>query len=325
MKRSNGNRPRILNLEPADYSNEAKGILESLGDVVEGPFNRSALLDRVGSYDVLIVRLGHQIDAEVLDHADCLTTIVTATTGLNHIDLEEAYRRGISVLSLRGEREFLDGIYATAEHTWALVLSLFRHLPAAHTHVTNNSWERDLFKGTELHGKCIGIVGFGRIGTKVARYGVAFGMRVLVNDPKFSHGVSEIAEHVCLNRLLSEADIVSLHVHYDETTHKLIGEKELRAMKPGAVLVNTARGEVISEDALLSCLSDGHLGGAALDVLTGENDGWTSSKRLIEYAKSYSNLVITPHIGGCTEESMEKTEIFMAKKLIEHYRTRGRA
>lgn len=324
MKQSSRNALRILNLEPAGYSSEAKGILDYLGDVDDGPFDRSALLDRVGSYDVLIVRLGHQIDAEVLDRADLLSTVVTATTGLNHIDLEEAYRRGISVLSLRGEREFLDGIYATAEHTWALVLSLCRHLPAAHAEVMNNSWERDLFKGTELHGKCIGIVGFGRIGTKVARYGVGFGMRVLVYDPKFPQGVSEIAEHVCLNRLLSEADIVSLHVNHDESTHELIGEKELRAMKPGAVLVNTARGEIISEDALLSCLSDRQIGGAALDVLTGENDGWTSSKRLIEYARSHSNVLITPHIGGCTEESMKKTEIFMAKKLIEHYRSNGR-
>lgn len=321
MKRSKRNRPRILNLEPAGYSTEAKRILESLGDVDEGPFNRSALLDCVGDYDVMIVRLGHQIDSEVLGRADRLSTILSATTGLNHIDVEKASRRGISVLSLRGEREFLNNIYATAEHTWALILALLRHLPAAHTHVTNGGWDRDRFKGTELHDKCLGIIGLGRIGTKVARYGLAFGMRVLVNDPEVTDDFSETVEQFSLEELLREADVVSLHVNYNESTREMIGENELRAMKPGSVLVNTARGEIISEEALLECLAGGHLGAAAVDVLSGENNGWTSSRRLIEYAKNHSNLLITPHIGGCTQESMEKTEVFMAEKLVAHYHT----
>lgn len=315
---------RILNVEPAGYSTQAKRILESLGDLDEGPFDRSALLDRIGDYEIVIVRLGHRIDSEVLRRANRLSTIVTATTGLNHIDHEEASRHGIAVLSLRGERDFLNGIYATAEHTWALVLALVRHLPAAHMHATSYGWERDRFKGTELHGKSLGIIGFGRIGSKVAHYGVAFGMRVLVNDPYVLSDSSETVKHVSLSALLQEADVVSVHVSFDDTTRELVGEKELRKMKPGSVLVNTARGEIVNEDALLKYLGEGHLGGAAVDVLSGENNGWRTSGGLIEYADRHSNLLVTPHIGGCTQESMEKTEIFMANKLVAHYHTTRR-
>ncbi|MDX1641083.1 MAG: hypothetical protein R3220_05270, partial [Balneolaceae bacterium] len=137
----------ILNLEPEGYSPMARQILEDFGHVDDGPLDRTSLIREVDKYHVLIVRLGHMIDAEIIEAAKNLKYIVTATTGLNHIDFKKAQEHGITVLSLKGERDFLDRVYATAEHTWALLLALIRKVPQAHQHVLNGGWNRDLFRG----------------------------------------------------------------------------------------------------------------------------------------------------------------------------------
>jgi len=310
---------RILNLEPKGYSAQATKILERLGIVDNGPLDRTALLNSTRDYDVLIVRLGHKIDAEVMAAAPNLKTIVTSTTGLDHIDMEEARQRGIEVLSLRGERGFLNSVYATAEHTWALLLALIRKLPHAHQHVLSGSWDRDLFRGYELNGRTLGIVGIGRIGIKVARYGIAFGMRVLGCDIKEPAILPEGVELGSLESVLAESDIVSVHVDYNSENYGMIGQKLIASMKKGAFFINTSRGGLVDEKALLDGLVDGDLGGAALDVLCDEYTERNGSAPLIDYAKDNMNLIITPHIGGCTFDSMEKTEIFMAKKLLRHY------
>ena len=310
---------RILNLEPHGYSLKARSLLESLGQVDDGPLDRSALLERIKYYDVLLVRLGHKIDAAVLAAAPRLRTIVTATTGLNHIAVDEAANRGIMVLSLAGAKEFLESVYATAEHTWALLLALTRNIPQAIGHVLSGGWERDEFKGVELHGRTLGIIGLGRLGLKVASYGMAFGMKVIGYDMKKAAGFLEGAAMVGWEQVLSKSDVISIHANYTPENQGMIGRAEIFAMKKGAFLINTARGELIDEDAVLKGLVSGHLGGAALDVLCGENTGWEKSARLLDYARKKGNLIITPHIGGCTFESMEKTELFMADKLLRHY------
>jgi D-3-phosphoglycerate dehydrogenase len=310
--------PRILNLEPEGYSSKARAVLQRIGEVYDGPMNRAQLLEWIGGYDVLIVRLGHRIDAPVMDSAQRLKTIVTATTGLNHIDMNEAQRRGIKVLSLQGERAFLDTIHATAEHTWALLLALLRKLPHAHQHVLSGGWDRDLFKGRELHGRTLGIIGLGRLGTKVAGYGAAFGMRVVGYDINRVHSGPTNLETKDLDKVLSLSDVISLHVNYTPENHAMIGRKEISLIKPGAILINTSRGDLLDEQALLEALGSGHLGGAALDVLCGEYAEWDASEGMLEYARHHDNMIVTPHIGGCTLDSMEKTEMFMAKKLVTH-------
>lgn len=315
---------RILNLEPRGYSPEARRILEELGTVQEGPLTREELLDAVGETQALIVRLGHQIDREVIQRGEQLNVIVSATTGLNHIDVDAAEKRGVAVLSLKGEREFLDTIYATAEHTWALLLALIRHIPQAHHHVLSGRWSRDLFKGGELHGRTLGIVGMGRLGRKVAGYGKAFGMRVLACDRNPAALTGTGVEEVDLDAVFSEADVVSLHVNLEPDTRQLVGRAAFERMKPGALFLNTARGELVEEAALLWALESGTLGGAALDVLSGEYTSWRTSRELIEYARTHDNLLLTPHLGGCTVDSMEKTELFMAEKLKHHLRKESR-
>ena len=141
-------------------------------------------------------------------------------------------------------------------------------------------------------------------------------MRVIVNDIRPVEGYVQVA----LDELLGQSDIVSIHASYNDGTHHLLNARNISRMKAGALLVNTARGEIIEEAALLAALESGALAGAALDVLGGENsgrEGWAETDKLIAYARTHRNLLITPHVGGATAESMEKTEIFMAGKLAE--------
>jgi len=310
-------KPRILNLEPEGYSPKALHVLTSFSEVDIGPMTRDELLTNISNYDGLIVRLNHRIDRQILDAAPRLKFIASATTGLNHIDCDYAQKCGISILSLRGEVAFLDSIHATAEHTWALILALIRHIPASTHDVHLGGWNRDAFKGSELSGKTLGIIGYGRLGKKVARYGTAFGMKVLLTDTKRIIPGDEM-ELVSLEELLTRSEIVSIHVPYNPTTHGFFGREQIQKMRNGSYLINTSRGEVIDETALLESLINGHLAGAALDVMRGENINdvnWINNDPLIRYAKENNNLLITPHLGGCTIESMEKTEVFIAQKI----------
>jgi D-3-phosphoglycerate dehydrogenase len=283
--------------------------------VTDGPWMRSRLLERIGDFDVLIVRLGHAIDREVLERAGRLKVIVSATTGLDHIDMGYAQSKDIAVLSLRGETEFLRSIPATAEHTWGLLLALVRNIPAACQSVVNGEWERDRFKGHDLAGRRLGILGLGRIGEKVARYGLAFGMQVTAYDP-FREGWMEGVEPAGSQaELFARSQVLSIHVQLNEQTAGLIGATGLAGLPDGALLVNTSRGQVIDEKALLEALESGHLAGAALDVLAEERTTDLASSPLVAYARAHANLIITPHLGGATYESMAATELFMANKL----------
>src|SRR5271154_5766855 len=169
---------RILVTESSNFSKAAARRLADAGCVTWADLDRPELLSAVNLADVLWVRLRHQIDLEVMDAAPNLRVIATPTTGLNHIDLSAAEARGIRIISLRGETAFLEHIYATGEHTLALILALMRHIPAACRHVTEGAWDRDLFRGRELHGKTAGIVGYGRVGRMVGGYLQALGMKI---------------------------------------------------------------------------------------------------------------------------------------------------
>lgn len=312
----------ILNAEPEGYSEQARVILAGCAEVREASLSRSALLKNISGVDGLIVRLGHRVDEELLSAATRLRFVATATTGLNHIDLDAAARRGVAVLSLKGERAFLDTVTATAEHTWGLLLALVRHLPVALAQVLNGQWDRNRFKGRDLSGLTLGVVGYGRLGRLVGGYGQAFRMRVLAADTQ-PIGRAKGVTFLSLPELLGAADIVSLHVALDATTDGLVGHSALSNVKPGAYLINTARGELLDEGALLCALESGRLAGAALDVLRDEvvsGQSWPVQHPLLVYARSHDNLLITPHIGGATYDAMSKTEVFMAEKMRDFCR-----
>lgn len=306
-------RPRLLIAEPRDFSAEALALLRTAAEV---ELDESVPVARaLADYDVLWLRLGHRLDAAALAAARRCRIVATPVTGLDHIDLVACAARGIRVLSLRGESMFLRRVRATAEHTLALALALLRRLPAAHSAVLQGQWDRDRWRGSELFEKTAGLIGMGRLGTITAGYLRALGMRVLGYDPRpdFPHEAAERV--VTLETLLAQSDLISVHVSYGPDTHHLLGAAQLALLKPGAVLINTARGGVVEGAALLAALRSGRLAGAALDVLEGEPEIGPDHP-LVAYARQHDNLVLTPHLGGNTRESFVKTEVFLAGKVI---------
>lgn len=252
----------------------------------------------------------------MLAAAQRLSVIVTATTGLDHLDTEAVEHRRIRILSLQGGGKFLEDVRATAEHTVALILALLKHLPAAAAHVSAGGWDRDAFKGHELYGRTVGVVGYGRVGRIVARYLRAFDVRILAADP---HARAEALDPgvwlVPLPELLAASHFVTLHVNLSASTQGFFGREQFAQMLPGAWFINTSRGDLVDERGLLEALRSGRLAGAAVDVLSGESAAGMAHHPLVAYAREHENLLVTPHIGGCTAESMEKTELFLARQL----------
>ncbi|MEE2904395.1 MAG: NAD(P)-dependent oxidoreductase [Myxococcota bacterium] len=297
----------ILHIEPKQIPSSAKEKLETLGSVdymwCENQEDlRKAL--RLKSYHAVFVRLGLAFHAKEFALCPDLRAVITPTTGLDHIDLKLAHKRGVEVLSLRGELEVLEKISSTAELTWTLLLSLVRKLPFAFNSVIDGHWNKWPFEGEELIEKTLGIVGCGRLGRMVARYGLAFGMRVVAYDPdeiareNAPQGVSFLE----FSQLLETSDIVSLHVPLNEKTEGFFGRDCFAKMKEGAYFINTARGELTDEQALLEALTR-NIKGAAVDVVRGDSrwdDGVPENHPLVQYAKKHQNLIITPHIGGCS-------------------------
>jgi D-3-phosphoglycerate dehydrogenase len=313
---------RILNVEPQGYSPEARKILDTLGEVTEKPLDRAGLLEAAAECEVLIARFGHRLDKELFAAASGLRVLVSATTGLDHIDLEAAVERGVEVLSLKGETKFLETVTATAELAWGLLLSLLRHIPEAADSVKNGGWDRDAFRGNDLRGRRLGVLGIGRLGCLVAEYGRAFGMSVAAYDPYASDWPMGVELRSAAEDLMEDAQVLSIHVPLNDETRGLIDGEMLARLPEGAIFINTSRGAVVDEAALLAALDSGHLAGAGLDVVADELSGGPSDDLLV-YSRDHANLIITPHMGGATIESMEKAEIFMANKLAQFIKKSG--
>jgi D-3-phosphoglycerate dehydrogenase / 2-oxoglutarate reductase len=284
-------------------------VLDSFGKVTTSEISPGSN----ETVEILVPRLTHEVDSSLMQRLPTLRIIATPSTGTDHIDLEEARRRNIQVVSLRYDRAFLDSLQSTAELTWLLLLACVRRFRTANEHAMDGHWSPMSVRGNELIGKTVGIVGLGRLGTMVARIAIAFQMRVLGCDIR-TVDVDGV-QQVDLKELLRESDVVSVHVHLDDSTRGLIGREEFELMKRGAVLVNTSRGAVLDESALLDALKSGHLAGAGLDVLTGERTADFPSHPLIQYARDHDHLILTPHVGGCTLEAQDKAFVHTAYKI----------
>ena len=310
---------KILNTIGEVYTPSARAILESLGEVDYRVPSPDELLNIAGDYEIFVVGLGLNFTKEVIDKATKLKIIATATTGLDHIDTICAKERGIEIVSLRGENEFLDTITGTAELAWGLMLDLARLSYPAYKSVLNYEWDRERFRGHNLSGKTLGVVGVGRLGKMAVRYGKVFGMRVIASDPNVDVGVHG-AEPVDFETLLRESDFISIHVHLSPETENMFNEVVFSKMKRGSYLINTSRGKIVNEADLLEALERGVIAGYGTDVLADETSfGKTFAKHpLVEYAKTHNNLIIVPHIGGMTYESREATDVFIANKLVRY-------
>jgi len=256
-----------------------------------------------------------------------LEFVATITTGLDHIDTSYCAENGIQIVSLKGEVEFLSEIHATPEHTWGLLLSLIRKLPNAYNSVKDEVWDRNLFYGEELYQKTLGIIGFGRVGKILSQYAFAFGMKVIIYDSEIIKENEFKVQQVSLDQVLSKSNVISLNLPLDGSTKGYINEKHFLKMEQSPWFINTARGGIVDEDALLKALNMGHIRGAALDVLSNEVSfvEKKAENPLIQYMNSNENLIITPHISGTTDESMRKTALFIENKILNNFTKFGRS
>lgn len=313
--------------ESKDHSERANALYRSLGHIFlwQG-LDKKEKEHALKNANVLAIGLSLTIDKNFIDKMPNLKIIATQTTGLNHIDVAYAEQKGIKIISLRGYTDFLQTITSTAEHAMTLTLSLLRNIPWAFEHVKSGGWNRLLWRGHELKGKTLGIVGLGRLGKMLAKYGNAFGMKVLASDPYVSSAAMKQygAKKSDLDNLIKISDIVTLHVLLTDGVYNLIKARHFRMMKPTAYLINTARAELVEKGALFKALKNKWIAGAAVDVLWDETpDGKHLKKdQLWKYAKTNKNLIISPHIGGAAYEAMYATQEFIAGLVVKHFKNK---
>jgi D-3-phosphoglycerate dehydrogenase / 2-oxoglutarate reductase len=305
----------ILYLGPSEALSAAREALEPKWSVIRANAEPEAVAKGLSSaVAVLDASMRVRFDRALLENAPSLLVISTASTGADHIDLPALTERRAQLLTLATERTVLLGLTPAAELSWGLLMACARQLRPAIQHVLDGKWVREEFPGIMLKGKTLGIIGCGRIGCWMARYAHAFDMTVMGYDPFIKPWPDDIAKNE-LDQLLSEADFISLHVPLNDQTRRLLGKREFTCMKRGAILVNTSRGAIADESALLEALESGHLAAAGLDVLEGEPQ--TQHHPLVEYARSHSNLIITPHIGGFSPDAVKIVVRHAARRIAE--------
>ena len=276
--------------------------LTSIDDSASAEFSDALL-----SADALIVRSSTEVDADMMARAPQLRAIGRAGVGVDNVDIIAASERGIAVFNAPGGNTI-----AAAELTMALLISVARKVPAADASLRRGDWDRAAFKGVELQGKTLGLIGAGRIGGEVAVRCQAFGMPVIVYDPYLTQ---ERADElgvllVPLDEVLDLADFISIHVPLNDETRAICGPSALARMKPTAFLVNASRGGVVDEEALVAALHSGDIAGAALDVY--ESEPLPDDSPLREAP----NLVLTPHLGASTAEAQIGVATEVAEKIV---------
>jgi D-3-phosphoglycerate dehydrogenase len=261
----------------------------------------------IGDYDALVVRSATRVDAALLERAENLKVIGRAGVGLDNVDVDAATKQGVLVVNAPQSN-----VLSAAEHTMALLLAQARNVPQAHNALVGGAWERERWQGVELHGKTLGIVGLGRVGALVAQRASAFGMRIVAFDPYIAPARAaqmgvELVEK--MEEICERADFITIHLPKTPETVGIIGERELALVRPGARIVNTARGGLIAEDALLQALKDGRVAGASIDVF--EDEPVTEHPLF-----GLPNVVVTPHLGASTAEAQDKVGLAIAEQLL---------
>jgi len=270
--------------------------------------SREELQRALAGAHALIVRSETRVTADLLTHAPQLRVIARAGTGVDNIDVPAATRRGIAVMNAPGANTV-----SAAEHTIALLLAFMRRIPGAAAAMGRGEWDRKRFEGAELRGKTMGIIGLGRIGGRVAQLARAFGMPILGHDPFLTpeRAAKLEVKLVGLEELLRQSDVVTLHLAQTEQTNRLLNAERLALMKPSAVLINTARGELVDEAALVAALGAGRLGGAAIDVFTVEPLPADSPLRKLD------RVILTPHLAASTAEAQERVSTETCRAVRE--------
>ncbi len=313
MKRKSQSGP-IKILSPFQITESALKAINKTGGFkvyLLSPDKIDSMTELIDNYDALIVSDSMTIDEKILTAGKKLEIICLVGTELDNIDLDFATSRGILVMNTP-----LANTVTTAEHTISMLMALSRNIPQATASMKEGKWEKKKFMGTEVLNKVLGIVGLGRIGRMVADRARGFGMRVIANDPFITEESASRsgAELVDMERLLSESDYITIHTPKTKRDKLLFTRELFHKMKPGVRIINLTGGGVLKEDNLLRAIDEGIVAGAALDVFEIEPP---DNKRLLENER----VILTPHLGGDTEEAYEKTSRSLSEQLIEYYRS----
>ena len=314
-------KPTLVYYEILQYVQNNLDLLNQHFEVVTLPdpsFDTPEILSRA---TVILAPLGYFLGKEKMDQAKNLKVIGSNTTGHPHIDVVYAKHKNVRVITLKHYSDFLDTITPTAELTWGLLIALTRNVFPASRSVMNGEWSRWPFGGRAMLSRMtLGVAGLGRLGRMVASYGRAFGMRVEFYDPYVSTHSTEYIRRGSLEELVSDVDVVTVHIPHEPRTEKMFDRKVFSCFKPGSYFINTSRGELVEDLALVDALSSGRLAGAAVDVLNGEFEpGFqprVMSQPLVVYASAHDNLIITPHIGGSTQDAWSLTQEFTIMQVI---------
>lgn len=281
--------------------------VERLPKALDGPALKAALR----GVHLLGIRSRTKLTADVLSSADSLMAVGCFSVGTNQVDLVAAQRKGVPVFNAP-----FSNTRSVAELTIAEIVMLFRGVFPKSASAHQGGWDKSAVGCHEARGKTLGIIGYGNIGSQLAVMAEAMGMRVLYHDraDKLRHGNVEPA--ASLEDLLAKSDIVTLHVPETADTQNMIGEREIRLMKPGACFINNSRGTVVDLDALAAALREKHLAGAAVDVFPVEPS--SNTDEFVSPLRGLNNVIITPHIGGSTEEAQERIGAEVARKFVDY-------
>ncbi|MBF0478599.1 MAG: phosphoglycerate dehydrogenase [Candidatus Omnitrophica bacterium] len=268
----------------------------------------------IKNYDAIIVRSATKLKADIIEAADRLKFIGRAGVGLDNVDLPAATKKGVVALNTPA-----GNTTSTAEQTWGLIMAISRSIPQACASMKKLQWERNKFKGVELYGKTIGIIGLGRIGSTVAKFAKTFGMQVIGFDPFLPAEVFEQRglERATLDDILKRADYVTIHIPKSPETTDLIGDRELGLMKKSAFVINCARGGIVNEEALVRALEQKRIAGCALDVFDQEPPDFNSA------LFKFDNCITTPHLGASTNEAQINVAIEIAETMKNALLGRG--
>lgn len=314
-------KPVLVYYDILNYTPENFALLEEIFEVVklkDPSHDSDEILARA---EAALAPLGYYFGPEKMARCPRLKVIGSNTTGHPHIDVDHARAKGIKVVTLKDHQGFLDTITPTSEMTFGLIIALTRNMFPGFRSVLDGRWERWPFGGPRMLSRMtLGVIGLGRLGGKVAKYGEAFGMRVLFYDPhKKSDYPWEQVDN--LEDLAAQSDIISLHVPHEPETERMLDSSFFASVKPGSYFINTARGELVDETALVEALESGRLAGAAVDVLDGEFapgfENHVLEHPLVGYARTHDNVIITPHIGGSTHDAWSLTQEYTVRKVIE--------
>ncbi|HOP61077.1 MAG TPA: D-2-hydroxyacid dehydrogenase [Candidatus Saccharicenans sp.] len=275
---------------------------------VKTGLNEADLVKIIPDFEVVVVRSATKITRPIIEAGQNLKLIVRAGIGLDTIDVKAAKEKGVEVANTPSATSI-----SVAEHVIGLMLGAVRHHGPANLSMKQHKWEKKLFTGTEVYGKTLGIIGFGRIGLEVARRALALGMNILAYDV-IPIKTDLAVKQVSLDELLSQADIITLHV--PKTPEPILGAREFERMKKGVVIVNAARGGVVDENALLQALNSGQVKAAALDVFSQEPPQDFS---LIDHPR----VTATPHLGAATEEGQKRAGLEVVRIVKEKFAARS--